>query len=130
MFGAIPASLIMDIARETGCYQQIDLDLQCPPKIRIDEDYLTDIPVVLDIEYTSNGKHHSLHSTIDHPSFTKTRDWLEKNGYIETQRNYSNGDIVLMPFYVNDVHFDVGDKFPCASAMKIHLKYKEKENGV
>lgn len=60
--------------------------------------------------------------TLDHPEFTKLRDKLEKLGFISTQRNSWNGDRVLKMFYLNDVKFSKGYKFPCAAAMKWTLE--------
>lgn len=59
---------------------------------------------------------------IDHPEFTKLRDKLEAEGYIQTERTYWNGDRVLKPFMLNGNKFDKGEKFCCASALDIKFK--------
>jgi hypothetical protein len=61
-------------------------------------------------------------SSKDHPEFTKLRDRLEADGYINTERGMWNGDRVLKAFYLNDKKFDIGDKFYCASAMGYWVK--------
>jgi len=57
-------------------------------------------------------------STKDHPMFTELREQLEREGYIEVQRGWWNGDRVLKSFKLNEWTFKRGDKFSCASAMK------------
>jgi hypothetical protein len=60
----------------------------------------------------------------DHPEFAKLRNQLEKEGFIHTQRTWSNGDSVLKPFYLNGAKFKLHDKFPCAAAMKYEVDHK------
>ena len=62
----------------------------------------------------------------DHPEFKKLRDYLEDKGYIQTQRNYWNGDRVKKPFTLNEYKFNTGEAFPCSAAMSMHLKLKKK----
>jgi len=57
-------------------------------------------------------------SSEDHPEFAKLRNQLEQEGYIKTERSWSNGDRVLKPFMLNNVKFKKNYKFCCASAMK------------
>ena len=66
-------------------------------------------------------------SLIDHPEFTKMRNRLEKQGYIQIEHGWINGDRVLKPFSLNGFKFKKHDKFPCASAMDIWLSVKEKK---
>ena len=66
-------------------------------------------------------------SLIDHPEFTKMRNRLEKQGYIQIEHGWINGDRALKPFSLNGFKFKKHDKFPCASAMDIWLSVKEKK---
>ena len=66
-------------------------------------------------------------SLIDHPEFTKMRNRLEKQGYIQIEHGWINGDRALKPFSLNGFKFKKHDKFPCASAMNIWLSVKEKK---
>lgn len=59
-------------------------------------------------------------SSKDHPEFAKLREQLGEEGYIKIQHGWWNGDEVLKPFILNDMPFNVGDQFWCASAMKFH----------
>ena len=63
---------------------------------------------------------------IDHPEFTKLRNTLEKLKYIEVERHWWNGDRVLKPFILNGTKFKKGEKFPCGAAMKLHIKFRDK----
>jgi len=65
------------------------------------------------------------HSIIDHPEFTKMRNRLEKQGYIQIEHGWVNGDRALKPFSLNGFKFKKHDKFPCASAMDIWLNIYE-----
>ena len=104
----------------------------------IDEQYLTDVvihrewnyygektdPTPDDIVRMLRGEGHcSSTESIDHPEFTRLRNQLEEEGYIEVERRWWNGDRVLQSFTLNGYKFELGDKFLCASAMKFHLKY-------
>ena len=71
------------------------------------------------------GYAHSI--IIDHPEFTKMRNRLEKQGYIQIEHGWRNGDRALKPFSLNGFKFKKHDKFPCASAMDIWLSVKEKK---
>ena len=71
------------------------------------------------------GYAHSI--IIDHPEFTKMRNRLEKQGYIQIEHGWINGDRALKPFSLNGFKFKKHDKFPCASAMDIWLSVKEKK---
>ena len=65
------------------------------------------------------------HSIIDHPEFTKMRNRLEKQGYIQIEHGWVNGDRALKPFSLNGFKFKKYDKFPCASALNIQLNIYE-----
>lgn len=58
----------------------------------------------------------------DHPEFEKLRNKLEKKGYIKVERNWVNGDIVLVSFYLNKLKFKKNELFPCASAIQIRME--------
>ena len=75
--------------------------------------------------HTLEGFAHSI--IIDHPEFTKMRNRLEKQGYIQIEHGWVNGDRALKPFSLNGFKFKKHDKFPCASAMDIWLSVKEKK---
>lgn len=62
-------------------------------------------------------------SSKDHDEFTKLRDQLEHEGYIECQRSWYNGDRVLKSFKLNEWTFRKGHKFVCAAAMKGSITY-------
>ena len=70
------------------------------------------------------GYAHSI--IIDHPEFTKMRNRLEKQGYIQIEHGWINGDRALKPFSFNGFKFKVHDKFPCAEALSIWLTVEEK----
>lgn len=106
----------------------------------IDEQYLTGVTEVREIgkkEIESNQdlvdairKTHimTITSNKDHPEFTKLREQLGADGYIEIERGWWNGDRVLKPFMLNDFKFTRGAKFPCASAMNGHFTVARKYN--
>jgi hypothetical protein len=71
------------------------------------------------------GKSASI-SNDDHPDFKALRNQLEELGYIECERGWWNGDRVLKPFTLNDVAFEVHEKFPCGAAMQSHLRIQRK----
>jgi hypothetical protein len=66
------------------------------------------------------------HSIIDHPEFTKMRNRLEKQGYIQIEHGWINGDRVVKPFSLNGFKFKKHEQFPCASAMDIWLTVEKK----
>lgn len=73
-------------------------------------------------------------SSIDNPVFTELRNQLEVDGYIKTERNWWNGDMVTKPFSLNDYKFKKGARFPCAGALKITIevdrKYRKKNKKI
>jgi hypothetical protein len=66
------------------------------------------------------------YGTVDHPEFTKMRNNLEKQGYIQIEHGWWNGDRVTQPFSLNGIKFKVKDTFPCAAALEIRFSIKEK----
>lgn len=101
------------------------------PKLRefeIDEAYLTDVTVRQEVRREVKDKHDlikaikdpiawSMVGSKDHDEFTKLRNHLEEIGYIETQRNCVNGDMVLKSFKLNGWALKKGRKFPSACAL-------------
>lgn len=113
----------------------VELDI---PEFKIDLEHCTDVPVML-----SYKKHKQVnttieeapwcgsYSTVDHPSFAALRKHLKACGLIYMEESWINGDRVLKPFKLNDILFNEGDQFVCASAMKYHLEVEtedEQEN--
>lgn len=115
-YGGIPISLLMDIARLDGVMYQQELDLQTPIWVFVNPDFLTSVQngVSYDKGFGSCG----MMGTEDHPKFRDTRNFLEREGYIKTERSWSNGDTVVKPFFFNNVLLVEGDKFSCAPAMR------------
>jgi hypothetical protein len=126
MFNAIPANWILDYATSIGAYVQLELDLGTPPWVFVRPEDLTSITVQTSI-YSSQGKKSGAISSIDHPSFSKTKEQLVNSGYIE-EAPWINGDTVLKPFYFNNVLLDVGDKFLCASALGYRKEFTSNYN--
>jgi hypothetical protein len=107
----------------------------------IDEAYLTDVVVRTEYpryddrtdltaeELISMIKNPTLTvsiGTMDHPEFTRLREQLESDGYIQVQRGWWNGDRVLKPFNLNNIRFKKNEQFLCAAAMGVHLKVLKK----
>jgi hypothetical protein len=107
----------------------------------IDDAYLTDVVVRTEYpryndrtdltaeELISVIKHPSPSVSVgtkDHPEFNRLREQLERDGYIQVQRGWWNGDRVLKPFRLNSKTFKKGEQFPCAAAMGVHLKVSKK----
>jgi len=112
----------------------------------IDEAYLTDVTIRTEyprydnrtdltpeelLDIIKNPTAMTSISNKDHPEFTYLREQLEQQGFIKVERGWWNGDRVLKTFQLNDVEFKKHSQFPCASAMKHHLKfaklYKQKK---
>ena len=117
MLGAVSGALLLDLAKRGGHMQQLDL-LEPIPFVEIDLKYLSSVTVSYNWRGDGLGVIHSL----DHPCFTEIRERLGRKGYIRIERNWSNGDVVLKPFYLNRKLFDVGDKFVCAAAHQYTIK--------
>lgn len=116
MFGAVSASLIMDVARSKGVYYQLELDLGTPIWVFVDPKYLTSEAKGYST-YNERGSRNGMFTHVDHPYFTETREWLHNNGWIKMETGYWNGDRVIKPFYFNNVLLNAGEKFACAGAM-------------
>ncbi len=107
----------------------------------IDEQYITDVTVRTEHDFIKDRKNPTHEDLIkilkgydkgvsigskDHDEFTKLRNQLEAEGYIQCQRSWWNGDRVLKPFYLNGWHFKKNHKFPCAAAMKSSISCARK----
>ncbi len=98
-----------------------------PPLFTIKEEYLTSCNEAFTwISPTGHGPSGIVASAVDHPAFAALRKHLAARGFIEMQTTWVNGDRVIKPFYLNEVYFDVGEKFVSGSAMSGHLKYRRK----
>lgn len=110
----------------------------------IDEAYLTDVVVRIEyprtvlapeelFEVIKNPVQITSVGHKDHPEFDHLRKQLEKQGFIKIELGCWNGDRVLKTFQLNGVKFKKHDQFPCAVAMKGHLKfaklYQQKRKG-
>lgn len=107
----------------------------------IDEQYITDVnvrtvtsnldnpddPTPEDLIKILQGKHQWISlSNKDHDEFTKLRNYLEELGYIQTQRSWWNGDIVLKGFKLNGFCLKKGEKFLSAGAMRVAMSCARK----
>lgn len=121
MFGAISGGVLLEYARMMGYREQLNFLDEFPPCIYIDRDKLCNVPIGYSWDDTTT------YSTTDHPAFTQLRIRLEKEGYIETQ-TWVNGDRVTKPFYLNNMYFDIGDRFLCAVALGIQYDIAKRKN--
>ena len=64
-------------------------------------------------------------SSVDHPSFAALRDHLGHRGYIEIQRGWHNGDVVLTDFMLNGRVFKQGGQFSSGTAMGCSFKFEQ-----
>ena len=117
MLGAISGEILLELAKRGGYMEQLDL-LDPVPFIEIDLEYLSSVT----ISYRWQGDGMGVTRSIDHPCFTAIRELLVRRGYIKIEHNYSNGDRVLKPFYINRYRFEEGDKFCCAGALHFTIK--------
>lgn len=105
-------------------------------RFSIPEEYICDVSVLTEydlIKDRNNPTHDDVITALkgydkiysvsyqDHAEFTKLRNQLEELGYIKTQRNWWNGDIVLKSFYLNEWQFKKNHKFPSAAALKTSI---------
>ena len=115
-------------------------------EFHINEEYLTDVtqyghlPIypkienpnpeqLLEILKRDTSKSIEFQRQVDHPMFAELRNRLESLGYIKCNRNWSNGDVVLKPFVLNEMLFDKDARFPCAVALGVQaitLKKRQK----
>ena len=98
-----------------------------PPLFSIEEEGLTDCNEAFTwIGPGGGGRSGTISKSVDHPAFAALRKHLSNNGFIKMETGWSNGDVVTKPFYLNEVYFDVGDPFVCASAMHYYLMIRKK----
>ena len=126
MNNVIPISFLMSLLKQQGYMYQQSLPLT-PPEYTLPIEYFTDIPTGYSWIEEYTGAPCSNVQYVDHPGFTTLRDNLENEGYIKTERNFWNGDIVLKAFRLNGIWFEEGDSFPSAMAMKLKIKHREFE---
>lgn len=88
-----------------------------------DQDHVTHEELIDAIKYPGGA---IMMGSKDHPEFSFLRDELERQGYIACQRMWWNGDRVVKPFRLNGCLFEEDEQFPCAAAMKGHLKFLKK----
>ena len=101
-----------------------DYQYQLPlytPEYWIEEEHCTDVADNIKCIKSETGSNWSSQGRAEHPSFIRLREHLGAKGYISIERGWHNGDRVLRKFILNDVTFEPGDKFLCASAMRWKL---------
>ena len=99
-----------------------------PPLFSIEEEGLTDCNEAFTwIGPSGGGRSGTIAKSVDHPAFAALRKHLSNNGFIKMETGWSNGDVVTKPFYLNEVYFDVGEQFLCASAMNYYLMLRKKK---
>lgn len=123
--GFIVQGILEQIRKEP---KQLHFDEELfPPLFIIKEEYLTSCNEAFTwITSTGHGPNGTIAHSVDHPAFAALRKHLDARGFISTENGWVNGDRVVKPFYLNEVYFDVGEKFVCASAMQGHLKFRKK----
>lgn len=98
-----------------------------PPLFFIKEEYLTTCNEAFTwIKPNGHGPSGTISKHVDHPAFKALREHLGRNGFVDIERGWVNGDRVIKPFYLNDVYFAVGDKFVSGAAMQGDLRFKRK----
>lgn len=125
----IPNDVLLDIVEQIRKEpKQLHFDEQLfPPLFIIKEEYLTSCNEAFQyILPTGSGPSGTISKAVDHPAFAALREHLGRNGFVEIQRGWINGDRVIKPFYLNEVYFEVGEKFVSACAMLGHLKFRKK----
>lgn len=125
----IPNDVLMDIVEQIRKEpKQLHLNEELfPPIFIIKEEYLTSCNQAFQyILPNGRGPSGTISKSVDHPAFAALREHLDRNGFIKIEKGWVNGDRVIKPFCLNEVYFDIGDKFVCASAMLNHLKFRKK----
>lgn len=91
-------------------------------EFKIDERFLTDVPKTGHMKFVdvlTGQKYEGKFTGVkDHPEFDKLRRQLGEAGFIHVEPSWWNGDRVLKKFKLNGKTFNVGDQFPCASALQ------------
>ncbi len=125
----IPNDVLMDIVEQIRKEpKQLHFDEGLfPPLYTIKEEYLTSCNEAFTwVNGEGRGPSGTIAHAVDHPAFAALRKHLDVRGYIKMETGWVNGDRVTKPFYLNEVYFDIGDKFVCASAMNGHLNFRKK----
>ena len=125
----ISSDVLMDIVDQIRKEpKQLHFDEELfPPLFTIKEEYLVSLNEAFTwITGTGHGPSGTVAKSVDHPAFNALRSHLAYHGYIKKETGWVNGDRVTKPFYLNEVYFDIGDKFVCSSAMAGHLKFRKK----
>jgi hypothetical protein len=124
----IPNSILLEIAEQLDKEpKQLHLDEQVfPPLFTIKEEYVTELNKAFTwVSSDGNGPSGTIAHFVDHPAFAALRKHLDAHGFIKMETGWLNGDVVTKPFYLNEVFFDIGETFFCASAMHYRLKRKQ-----
>ncbi|CAB4143778.1 hypothetical protein UFOVP447_235 [uncultured Caudovirales phage] len=125
----VPSSIIHRILDEIDKEpKQLHFDEELfAPCYTIKDEYLVSLNEAFSwISPTGHGPNGTVAHSVDHPAFAALRKHLDARGFIKIETGWVNGDRVTKPFYLNEVYFDVGDKFVCSSAMAGHLKFRKK----
>jgi hypothetical protein len=125
----ISADVLMDIVEQIRKEpKQLHLDEKVfSPCYTIHEDYLTSCNEAFTwVTPTGSGPSGTISKSVDHPAFAALRKHLSTHGYIKMPPVCVNGDRVTKPFHLNEVPFNVGDTFVCASAMAGHIKFHKR----
>lgn len=125
----ISADILMDIIEQIRKEpKQLHFDEELfAPCYTINEDYLTSCNEAFTwVSSTGSGPSGTISKAVDHPAFAALRKHLATRGYIEMQTGWINGDRVIKPFHLNEVPFNVGDKFVSASAMAGDIRSRKK----
>jgi len=117
----------MDFTLDESCICDVQIKEEYSVYKGIDPDNLT--PEAM-IKILRGEDKITIHSSKDHPEFDRFREQLGNEGYIRIERGWWNGDRVLKPFTLNGVEFEIGEQFSSACAMKHHLAFARKYNGV
>jgi hypothetical protein len=84
----------------------------------------TEEDLIRALKYSNNS--YSV-SSVDHPEFAKLREELGTAGYIEIQRGWWNGDMVLKPFSINGAKFKKNEPFHSGAAIRYTITSKLKK---
>lgn len=114
MFGAIPASFLIDYGRKRGHMHQLELPLDLPIWVFVPPEYCCDVNTGFS-RANSKGETYSCISYGPHPYFENARTYLLNEGYLyDSGINSSHRYKVKKPFYFNNVYMIEEDVFQCA----------------
>jgi len=129
MLSSIDIEILHYLAAKQGIGTQLEMDFNEPIYVFVNPEYLVDVPECV-IMYSAKHEREGSYSSVDHPSFTRTRKSLANQGYISIENKWINGDRVIKPFYFNNVLMEVGSPFYCAAAMGSSIYKDEYNNGM